>query len=335
MATARKKRAVFALAAMLVSATAMLAVAELGSRLLSPTYRRMHDPPRPFLVRHPTRGFALKPGYDSTETWGLRFRVNRLGFRGPEVSRDKPAGTDRVLIVGDSIAMGAALPEETLVSADLERMLRAARPDRTIEVINSGVGGYDIEEEKRLLLDDGLALTPDAVVLIVCLNDIPGTVISDHVNPLRDLPVPGKRWLIAHSALALVIQDLYDRFGLRSGGPPSWLAPDAATEARIDGGWDKYEAALGEMAAACHGIGAPLVVVLVPHAAQFDDPNHRFIPQHRLAEICRRLDLVFIDPAPQFAAASPLPYSLPDPVHPNPQGHQIIADLVAPLLPAP
>jgi lysophospholipase L1-like esterase len=329
--TPSRKKKVFAGAVAALSLVVALIGAELGARGVSATYRRMHDPPRPFFVQHPTRGWALKPGYDSDEVWGFRFRVNGLGFRGPEVEREKGPATYRVLLLGDSIVMGAALPEAVLVSSQLEKMLAESWPERRSEVLNAGVGGYGIKEEKDLLLSDGLALAPDAVVLVSCLNDVPGVEITDLVNPLRDLPVPGKKWLTAHSALALVIQDLYNRIGLKSGAPPAWLAPerDPATVERLDRGWKQFGADLKIMADASRARGIKFMVLLVPHAAQFEDPGRRFLPQQRLAALCAELNLPFLDLAPAFASQSRLPYILPDPVHPSPQGHQLMAERIA------
>ncbi len=315
------------LAAVTLAVVVSLTAAELVARRISPTYRRMHDPPHAFIMHHPERGWAMVPGWRG-RPWGVDFRVNSLGFRGPEITRQKPARTFRVLVLGDSIAMGSGLPENVLVSSRLQEMLEAARPGLHAQVINAGMPGYDVEQERVLLLDQGPALDPDAVVLIACVNDVPNVSIADLVNPLRDLPVPGKIWLTDHSALALMVQGLYDGIGL-TGDSALWeklrADRDPATIRRIEQGWSDYAGELGRMADLCRGRHVPFIVVLVPHAAQFEDPRRRFIPQHRMAAICSKLDVPFIDLAPAFASLPSLPYIFPDPVHPGPRGHEVMA----------
>lgn len=335
------KRARFSVIALALALLASLVVAELIARRVSPTYRRMHDPPHAFIKPNPERGWAMVPGYRG-QPWGVDFRVNSLGFRGPEITRPKPAGTFRVIVLGDSIVLGSGLPENALISSRLEEMLEALRPGAHAQVINAGMPGYDVEQERMLLSEQGPALDPDAVVLIACLNDVPNVSIADLVNPLRDLAVPGKVWLTNLSALALMVQALYESIGIKHGSRLADLFSaerDPATTARIEKGWREYESALGAMARDCRARRIPFIVVLVPHAAQFEDTRHRFIPQHRLAAICQKLDVPFLDLAPSFSSLPSLPYILPDPVHLSPQGHQIMAQEInralEPFLPHP
>ncbi len=324
------KRSIFAASAILLGLCLSVLFAELLARRVSPTYRRMHDPPHPFFKEHPTRGWELVPGYDGREVWKVRFRVNSLGFRGP--APDHGLGESfRVLVLGDSIAMGSGFPEEVIVSSRLERLLESKYPGRKFDVLNAGIAGYDIEEERLLLQEEGLALRPDAVALIACLNDIPGTSPADHVNPLRDLPVPGKKWLLQNSALAMLARSLYHRMGIESGRAPYFLRAesDPETMARIESGWEEFRRHLLAMTKQSRDAGAVFILVLVPHAAQFEDARERFLPQARMAKICKELGVEFIDLAPVFSSSPMLPYIAPDPVHPGPAGHRVMAELIA------
>jgi len=331
MMSTRGKRTLFRVLVIAGALVISILGAELALRKLSPTYRRLHDPPYPFFQKHPTLGHSLIPGYAGNATWGIEFRVNGLGFRGPEIIREKAPGTYRALILGDSNAMGSGLAEESLAGARLSEKLAAGFPRRKIEVINAGVGGYDIGHERRLLEEEGLSLSPDAVAVIVCLNDVPGVSSADLINPLRDLPVPGKHWLVEHSGLAITIQSLYNRIGLADqDGPPAILLAerDPSTVDRIDRGFESFGKELGRMVDLTRQMNVGLVLVLVPHAAQFDDPRARFIPQKRIGGMCQELGASFVDMAPDFAALPQLPYFFPDPVHPSPRGHELIAERI-------
>jgi len=94
----------------------------------------------------------------------VTFEVNAFGLRDrADLPRDKPAGTRRILVVGDSIVfgLGVELPET------LAKRLQAELHTRGVEVecIGVAVSGYDALQAVELLRTKGLALQPDLVVL--------------------------------------------------------------------------------------------------------------------------------------------------------------------------
>jgi lysophospholipase L1-like esterase len=328
-----KKR--FGLPALVLIASLLvsLALAETIARRFSPTFARLHGAPQPFVRPHPERNWELIPGYVGDPSWGATLRINALGLRGPEFPLAKPPGVARILMLGDSIVMGSGLSEGVLVDRKLEAELRRLRPDLRLQAINGGVAGYGVREERLFLEQQGLPLRPDAVVLVTCWNDVPGVSPGEVVNPRRDLPIPGKDWLCAHSALALMIRSLYEGLGLESGRFAALEADrHPATRARLEAGWRQYEAELAAMAADCRGHGALFLIAAAPHAAQFVDARRRFEPQQRLAAWTAGQGIPFIDLAPAFAAEPRLPYVFPDPIHLNPRGHELMAEVIAPRL---
>ncbi len=94
--------------------------------------------------------------------------INSQGFRGPEPSSG-PSGR-RVIVLGDSIAFGNFMPWEDTFSSQLQQRLHSDKRD--VEVLNFGVGGYDILQEVSLLEIRGLKYHPNLVVVAYCLNDI-------------------------------------------------------------------------------------------------------------------------------------------------------------------
>lgn len=327
MAASRKRR----LAAILVLVLVLLSALELVKRRFDPYLSRERGMQNPFWQEHPTRGHSLKPG-DYGSIWGVPFHINRLGFRGPEISREKPKGVFRVLCLGDSITMGAALPEDVLYPAALQKILSARYPSRKFEVINAGVSGYMIEQELLLLKDEGFLLSPDLVVLQYTLYDPAGTEFYDHINPRREIALPGKKFLLAHLALARYVQEKYNRFGLRRNvlglGDLLAMKPDSESASRIEHGWQDYLSRLSEMARLCRENHTAFLVLVVPHRAQFEDRRRAFAPQQRLAAFGKDNQIAIIDPAPAFAALKKPPYVV-DPVHPDMQGHEIMAEMLA------
>lgn len=102
-------------------------------------------------------------------------RVNSLGLRGAEVSVDKPAGTYRILMLGDSFTMGKGVEDDLTSSVLLARALsdaRAACGGGPVEVINGGVDSYAPVLSLIALTRDLQALDPDLVILNLDVSDL-------------------------------------------------------------------------------------------------------------------------------------------------------------------
>lgn len=117
------------------------------------------------------RGQRLAAGYDG---WfaGVPVRINSLGFRDPrEYSLQKPPGTFRIVVIGDSVTFGHGALFETTYPYLLEQRLRQWRPDVRWEVWNLGVPGYNTRQELIYLKEIGRQFAPDLVVVGFYPND--------------------------------------------------------------------------------------------------------------------------------------------------------------------
>ena len=119
--------------------------------------------------KNPTRIFEARPGAQGA-AWGTQIRINKAGFRGRDYAPAKPANTYRIVVIGDSIAFGNNIPEGKNYPALLETLF--ANSSRPVEVLNLALGGYDTLQEVATLEDIGLAFSPDLVILGYCINDI-------------------------------------------------------------------------------------------------------------------------------------------------------------------
>lgn len=97
-------------------------------------------------------------------------RTNSLGFRGPEISIEKPAGVFRVIALGDSVTDGFYVENENTYPYQLERLLRERGTQA--EVVNAARGFTAIDGEFEILKKFCVRLKPDVVVLTFCSNDI-------------------------------------------------------------------------------------------------------------------------------------------------------------------
>lgn len=99
-------------------------------------------------------------------------RANSLGLRSPEIPLARSPGSWRLAVVGASTVMGAYDPDtEQTFPARLEQRLRRDFPERRVEVVNAGIVGYKLNDQRRMLETRIADLHPDLVVLYPGFND--------------------------------------------------------------------------------------------------------------------------------------------------------------------
>jgi lysophospholipase L1-like esterase len=114
----------------------------------------------------PLTGTRWVPGYQ-----GEWITINSLGFRGEEMTLNKPSETLRIVIVGSSAAFGVGVRDEEAFTTLLEANL-AEQIDQEVEVINAGITGANSTQELIVLETRVIALEPDIVVIYDGRNDL-------------------------------------------------------------------------------------------------------------------------------------------------------------------
>lgn len=205
---ARGGRAWLGLAAAGLSAIATLLALEALLHLLGiPRTKTGHQ--RFFVEHDADRGWRNVPNAEgdfSTDEYDVHLEYNSRGIRGPERSPEKPAGTSRVVVLGDSFIEGYSVPREKRVSEVLEELLAARDPSRRWEVIALGTAGYSTDQELLWLESEGLRYHPDVVVDMFYMNDVwfngqskywrgekPAFVLENGALRLTNVPVPDPR----------------------------------------------------------------------------------------------------------------------------------------------
>jgi hypothetical protein len=128
-----------------------------------------------YLVRDEALGHFHVPGFDGwikAPEFTTRVTINPQGLRDRRQSFEKPAGTFRVLFLGDSFVEAVQVQQAQGVAEQLEKALNqnASRP---VEVINGGVAAYGTGQEMLLLDEVGAKYQPDLVVLLFFVgNDV-------------------------------------------------------------------------------------------------------------------------------------------------------------------
>ncbi len=103
----------------------------------------------------------------------IHIKINSLGFRGADFSREKPPHTIRIACVGASTTFCSEVSDDSATwAAQLQSLLQAKYPDVHIEVINAGIPGYVIAESLQNLEHRVLPLQPDLVIYYEANNDM-------------------------------------------------------------------------------------------------------------------------------------------------------------------
>ena len=98
--------------------------------------------------------------------------INSLGFRGPEITPDKPNDTYRIFVVGGSTIYGAASQsDKTTIPGYLQEMFDKESFDLNIEVINAGISSAYSFSESFYIKETILNLEPDLLIMYNGGND--------------------------------------------------------------------------------------------------------------------------------------------------------------------
>jgi len=127
---------------------------------------------------HPWAASRATPGFSTGP-----MTINKYGWRGKEHDRKKPAGTRRVLLLGDSVAFSSPeLHEEAIIAGYLQAALTES-DGQVWEVINMAVPGGTGAKALATLAHEGIHFEPDVVVALNGANDlVPLTNIGPNVG---------------------------------------------------------------------------------------------------------------------------------------------------------
>jgi len=289
-------------------------------------------------------------GWKHTSEFSTYVRVNSHGLRGPEIPYEKPPGTFRVLVVGDSFTFGAQVNEEQTfvdrLAGYLQSHLSEGGQDTIrIQTLNGGVDGWSTVNELAWLKVEGVRYAPDLVVLMFYTGNDPGenfdrlkavkratgTVEPDQPDVLRDV----RQMLAQHSALYAMIEsgviaklqsppdpgDVMD---------PAELRKRRSIDAdRKDRGWEISGNLLGQMRATCAERGIGFVVVGIPTLEHVQNPDRPPTPIGAIGLGAGAPILDLSEPFRVAAASSPVDLYFPKDRHWTAVGHDLAADVVA------
>lgn len=92
--------------------------------------------------------------------------INNLGFRGQDLSAQKPDNTYRIFFLGGSTAFGyGSTSDDTAIPGYLQTMYDARNLPFEVEVINAGISGVTSYTEYNMIKDRLLGMEPDLFII--------------------------------------------------------------------------------------------------------------------------------------------------------------------------
>ena len=190
-----------------VSLTLCLGLLEIALRLLPqpvPQLRQIESL-RGFYQLDGEGRLEVAPNWSGTVAVDGRtttLRTNAIGLRGGEPA----AGRPRILVLGDSFAMGMGVEEQEAIPARLEAQLRTRGMDAVVG--NAGMWGTSPREWPHTLARFRESFRPDAVVALCYAGNDPADLVAGPLTVVDGYPIDGAT---AH----MVAQSWRWRLGLR------------------------------------------------------------------------------------------------------------------------
>ncbi|HWQ03278.1 MAG TPA: SGNH/GDSL hydrolase family protein [Candidatus Nitrosotenuis sp.] len=266
-----------------------------------------------------TSGFEMHrmiPGMAVTSPAGV-MRTNSFGFADKEFTKQKPAGTLRIALIGDSVVRALGAPFGTAFESQLEDYLNQTHttPEiRRFEVLNFGVSRYMFTQFIAVAEEQAAEFSPDVYIVALTRQHVAPLQWADHLTQLvqarRDLRYPFLRELAQRAGLTAADSHASAR---------EKMAPFYAEALRLS---------LREIDKFARSRGARMMVVLLPVVERTPRVQNDFRETRRL--LAGEFEVVDLSDTFQQQPDLMALRIAPDDFHPNARGHELLCrNLVA------
>lgn len=325
-----------------ITITLLFAALECAARVFTDKPRETKYPLPEFLInnfKYPVPGFAdelllwrMPPGANVPNTQNEV--LNNLGFRGPNVQIEKPAGTKRIVCIGGSTTFGSGVAKNVIYTTLLSRWF-TAHNETAWEVINLALPGSSSFQALQLYKHIGATLKPDIVILYTgtWYDYTPAVDMDDEAAQAQMLKAKETRrglsarrlrfyqWMTYWTApptrsRRAEFEESWNNFALRANGP------------RVSA--SKFKKFLTEFAGVAKK-DSPRVMYLIPPIPKAT--KDRFTDSDAYASIVssvaanENIEMIDVRSAFQETASEQDPLFLDD-IHPSPAGHALITSTI-------
>jgi lysophospholipase L1-like esterase len=235
--------------------------------------------------------------------------TNSFGFLGPEYSLEKPPGTRRVILLGDSLTVGWGNPQNSSYPRQLENVLNT-QTNQHFEILNFSVPGYLLTQMLPLAEQSGPRFHPDVYMLALTELAVSRTW-SEHLIRLIQSGIDPRYPFLKEAAREAGISPEDD--------PLTSMDKLAPLRLKV------LREIFAEMQAFAARQHAAFIVALVPSLEDGDMSRHRL---GGMREILQSLNIPVADILDTFSGVAdqnPLRINTAD-VHPNTAGHAMLAE---------
>ena len=222
-------------------------------------------------------------------------RFNNEGFRGADFSKEKPEGTTRVMVLGDSYTAGLDYPDDKIFTGLLENELNEEGLGK-FEVLNVASPAWGTDQHYIYWFTEGIEYQPDYLLMMIAPNDMremynKGLVklVEGEVETIQ--PYYSKKakigWYLANrSSFFQYLQQkvlktsygdflkIFHTFPVNYGVKDSadWDAPIYLKETfpEIEETYELFEVMINDLAESCSQQGTKLLIAKIPIKAEFD-----------------------------------------------------------------
>ncbi len=217
--------------------------------------------------------------------WPPWEEFNGDGLRDRTRSHEKGDLVTRVAVLGDSVTLGAQIRPEQAFPERLEARLQAE--GRPVEVMNVALWGWSTRQERIAWERIARRYHPDAVILAVCLNDIP-----ELFNNLERPP----HWLTALHERSALVRLIVNAKG-REIDNVERLFTDSRSK-RVRQAFARFFEEVRALRREVESDGATLSVIVFPFRFQVEPGAPAPTAQELIIGFCRDEDLRCVDLLP-------------------------------------
>lgn len=254
--------------------------------------------------------WEMKPNLDMS--WnGTTFQTNHHGFRTPEVSLEKPAGTYRIVVFGSSNTMGYGVNNSEIYTRRLERFLEVwTGPMRRVEVVNLAVAGDSPTRRLERMKKEAGRWNAD---WLLCDASVLDSWLEDnhiHSTVQRGLPIPYSYVEEAIRRSGVNPTDSFEVFREKFRNHSQHVI------AQVYAAWGAEAAR----------IGVPLSIIILPRGDSKGKSPRVF---QSIRTLCAQNGLDFIDISNAFDRMEVDEFRVSDwDKHPNARGHQVMFESI-------
>ena len=261
-------------------------------------------------------GYLLAPN-QHTRRFGNRIQINQYSMRGDPIEKIPAPSTQRVLLLGDSIANGGWwTDQENTISSLMMRSLKSKinGNDHEVEVLNASANSWGPRNELAYLQRFG-TFDAQLVVLLINTDDLFATVPTS-LPVGRDRNYPDRK-----PPLALV--EVFQRYVFKQKPIPELNAVQNETGDRVAINLE----AISKIQALTNKNHTQLLLVMTPLKRELGSSGPRdyeIKARQRLTEFAKTQQITYIDFLSVFNSQANPKSLYHDHIHLNLQGNQVV-----------